>query len=207
MTILEKTLLLLFNILMSASALITVSGSLVWKAARRELGDGNIGKEEDNNDRDEKGSTQSFLVESFYPPANQQDLTIVVRPPVPSNVPPITPKSRLECIVVNGIACAATSNGISVVIVDETSGCILHSKSFSTWVAVGKFLDCIHSGRIVALCGIRREENNIGSTHDNQINASTANNFRRLGGFNIDSSFTTTEIFVLFVGQLNFHPD
>lgn len=147
-------------------------------------------------------------MESFYPPAHQQDLTIVVRPPVPSNVPSIAPKSHLECIIVNGIACAAASKiRMSVVIVDETSGCILHSKSFSTWVAVGKFLDCIHSGRIVALCGIRGEENNIGSSRDNQINVSTTNNFRRLGGFNIDSSFTTTESFVLFVGQLNFHPD
>lgn len=135
---------------------------------------------------------------------HQNDLTIVVQPARPSSISSLASESHLECIVVNGIACAATSAcGISVVIVDETSGCILHSKSFFSWVVAGRFLDCIHSGRIVALCGIRGEENT--KDEDAQDDSTTAY-FRRLGGFNIDASFSSTERFVLFVGQLNFHP-
>lgn len=177
---------------------IVVSGSLAWKAARHELGDGERVAGEDST-KDERASTLSFHVESFYPSVNQNDLTIVVQPPRPSS------KSHLECIMVNGIACAATSAcGISVVIVDETSGCILHSKSISSWSVAGRFLDCIHSGRIVALCGIRGEEN---TTKEGVNDDSTTTYFRRLGGFNIDASLSSTERFVLFVGQLNFHPN
>ncbi len=157
----------------------------------------------DGEKNEQESTTPSFFVESFFcPPSHDNDLIIVVQSPPPSSFPSIASKSHLKCITVNGIACAVTTAvGISVVVVDETTSCILHSKSFASWVAVGTFLDCIHSGRIVAFCGIQGEENKIDTTHD------LKNCFRRLGGFKINESLASSERFVLFVGQLNFHPD
>ena len=161
----------------------------------------------ENAEKNEQEFTQSFFMESFYPPSHH-DLIIVAQPPPPSSVPLVASKTYLKCISVNGVACAATpAVGISVVIVDETTSCILHSKSFSSWVAVGTFLDCIHSGRIVAICGILGGENSIDRTLDIKNNDATTNYFRRLGGFNTDESIASSERFVLFVGQMNFHPD
>lgn len=183
---------------------VIVSGSLTWKAARHELGDK---KKTDGseNKKDEHDITQSFFIESFYPSAHENDLTIIVQPPIPSSVPSVVASSHSECIAVNGIPCAAMStNGISVVVIDEISGCILLSKAFSSWVVAGDFLDCMHSGRIIAICCIRNGERN-GTKYDNEIHGSTKI-FRRLGGFDVDASFSLQDNYFMFVGQLDFHP-
>ncbi|KAL9184428.1 hypothetical protein ACHAXT_002514 [Thalassiosira profunda] len=174
-----------------------ISGSHAWKAARQELGDNarNKGGGEEKEDGGE--IVQSFFVESFYPSTHHDNLTIVVRPPEPSNIPLTAPKSP-ECITISGVPCATTvSNGVSVVVVDEASGCILQSKAFSQRASAGSFLDTVPHGRIVAICSMSEEKEKASNT--------TASHFGRLGGFNIDGT-TSTECFGLFVGQVNHHP-
>jgi thiol-disulfide isomerase/thioredoxin len=185
-----------------------VSGSFAWKAARHELGDNKKTTAGGGEDDSARGITQSFLIDSFYPSSNHCGLEIVVRPPRKSNVPSAAPKSHPECITVSGVPCAATlTHGISMVVVDEESGCILQSKAFSRWSSTGVFLDEVPDGRIVALCFIRGEQQEMGTNNGNGGDDSTTNNFRRLGGFDLDLPTNSNERFFLFAGQLNFHPN
>ncbi|KAL7534242.1 hypothetical protein ACHAXR_005749, partial [Thalassiosira sp. AJA248-18] len=112
-----------------------------------------------------------------------------------------------ECITVSGVPCARTmkKNGVSTVIIDEVSGCILQSKAFSQWKFAGSFLDSVPNGRIVAICRIRYEEED-GNNSDNSIDVSTSRNFKRLGGFDVNAATASANRFYLFVGQLNCHP-
>lgn len=117
-----------------------------------------------------------------------------MRPPRASNVPS-------AAITVSGVPCALhVASGISVVVVDEQSGCILQSKAFSRWSSAGAFFDGVPDGRIVAICYNRGDRGE-------QQEKLTTNNFRRLGGFNIDVPTSSSERFFLFAGQLNFHPN
>ena len=188
-----------------------VSGSLAWKAARQELGDGNKTSgndfKEGGVENDTHGKTHSFFVESFYPSYLDERNTvveIVVRPPSALSVPSTATKSYPECITVSGVSCAAATmtHGFAVVIVDEVSGCILQSKAFSQLSSMGAFIDTVPDGRVVALCC------NIKGDQQTKSVTSSPNSFRRLGGFNMDNSSTSTnESFYLYAGQLNFHPE
>ena len=189
-----------------------VSGSLAWKAARHELGDGNIKTSSGNDnkegdvDNDTLELTHSFFVESLYPSyldERNNGVEIVVRPPKAPSVPSTAPKSHPECITVSGVSCAAATmtHGFSVVVVDEVSCCILQSKAFSQLSSMGAFIDTVPDGRIVALCCIIKGDQQKKSV------TSSPNTFRRLGGFNMDTSTSTNESFYLYAGQLNFHPE
>ena len=188
------------------SSTLSVSGSLAWKAARHELGDSNEKKEGDVGKDGERRGTQSFFVESFYPSSRMDDLTITVQSPNPSTTPSTAPKSHPECVTVSGVPCATTmTNGVSVVVVDEASGCILQSKAFTQWSSAGSFLDIVLNGRIVAICSIRDEKPD-GRKSESFVEDSTSKHFSRLGGFNLDTATTSTETYFFFVGQLNYHP-
>jgi thiol-disulfide isomerase/thioredoxin len=122
-------------------------------------------------------------------------------------VPSAATKSHPECITVSGVPCAASlSHGISVVVVDEQSGCILQSKAFSRWSSTGAFLDEVPDGRIVALCCIKGAQHERCTNNGNGSDDLNISNFSRLGGFNIDDPCSTNESYFLFAGQLNFHP-
>jgi len=177
-----------------------ISGSLAWKSARNELGDGQSKKEGEEGKDSEKEDSQTFLIESFYPSSGNSELTIVVQPPTISSIPSPAPKAYPECIIVCGVPCAVgTTNGISTVIIDEASGCILQSKAFSQWSSAGSFLDSVPDGRIVAICCLREGK-------EFSIDDSTSRILGRLGGFNINAATSLAERFFSFVGQLNYHP-
>ena len=183
-----------------------ISGSLAWKAARKELREGkNTSKEKEGNGNDEQ-ETHSFHVESFYPSNSHDNLIITVQPPTPSTMP-VKYKSHPECITVNRVPCAATlTNGISVVVIDETSGCILQSRAYSHWSAIYAFLHTVPDGRIVALFHLKEDEQNEDKQDSAKIQSSdtsTATNYFRLGGFDADM---TIDSCFLFLGQLGFHP-
>mmetsp|Transcript_13169 Transcript_13169/g.24217 ORF Transcript_13169/g.24217 Transcript_13169/m.24217 type:complete len:1061 (-) Transcript_13169:102-3284(-) len=183
-----------------------ISGSLAWKAARYELGDSKANVAGEEKKDNEQEDTQTFFIESFYPSSRHNDLTIVVQPPMLSSVPSAAPKAHPECITVSGVQCAVVlTNGISIVVIDEASGCILQSKAFSQWSSAGSFLGSVPDGRIVAICCIREDKRD-GSKTDSSIDDLTSSNLRRLGGFNIDAATASTDSFFLFVGQLNYHP-
>eukprot|EP00804_Cyclotella_cryptica_P029072 CCRYP_005259-RA/>CCRYP_005259-RA protein AED:0.02 eAED:0.02 QI:1661/1/1/1/0.75/0.6/5/3045/1066 len=177
-----------------------ISGSWAWKAARSELGHpekkANHDKNNTSQEKDSKKNDQeaSFLVESFYPaPHRQNNLTIRVQHPSSSST---YERSRHDCIIVNGIPCAATlSPGISVVVVDEQSGCILQSRAFSKWSSLGIFIDTVPAGRIVAICS-----NVLGDTIDD----TTSTHLLRVGGLSVESKASQEAL--LLVGQIGFHP-
>mmetsp|Transcript_3126 Transcript_3126/g.4505 ORF Transcript_3126/g.4505 Transcript_3126/m.4505 type:complete len:1057 (-) Transcript_3126:831-4001(-) len=182
-----------------------ISGSLAWKAARRELGEGNVtSKTEEKKDGDDEASSEetSFWVESFLPsPRYQNDLIIAVRPKAA--------EGKRWSIQVNGIPCASSlANGVAVVIVDELSGCILQSKAFSDWSSVASFLNTVPDGRIVALCSFVDEkvEGEEQKESTNKTNCSESSKFGRLGGFDYDKVTSSPENFVSFIGRLAFHP-
>ncbi|KAL7538660.1 hypothetical protein ACHAWF_006166 [Thalassiosira exigua] len=180
-----------------------ISGSLAWKASRHELGDKTKKTNESDSDKEE---TQSYFVESFYPSSRQSNLTIVMKPPMPSYVPLTAPKSHPECISVSGVPCAITMvDGVSVVVVDEISGCILQSRAFSSWGLAGSILDSVPDGRIVAICAIS-DKSKDGGKSDSSKDVPAQSNFDRLGGFSIKAMSASSDSFVSFVGQLNFHP-
>ena len=165
---------------------------------------------------DESEVVHSFFVESFYPSYAHDDLTvspsvrrepltIVIQPPAPSNLPSTSTTSHPECITVAGVPCATTlTNGISVVIVDETNGCILQSKAFSHWAAAGNFMDTVPDCRIVALCSMQEDKKD-DISKNNTIDDSTSIKFNRLGGFNIKEAAASSKLCIFFVGQLNLH--
>lgn len=177
-----------------------ISGSLAWKAARKELGDGkneSDGEKKEENNKDDEA--HSFFVESFLPRTVTSPVSIAVQPPKQTHIP-----TRIafhpECITVSGVPCAVTlSYGVSIVIVDEVSGCILQSKAFSKWSSAGGFLVTVPNGRIVALCCVRDKDGDDQKNIDRSI-------FSRLGGFNMDQATASDERYFLYIGQLNFHP-
>jgi len=182
-----------------------ISGSLAWKAARRELGEGNdTTRTEEEKDGDDGASPEetSFWVESFLPsPRCQNDLIIAVRPKAA--------EGKRWSIEVNGVPCAALlANGVAVVIVDELSGCILQSKAFSDWSSVASFLNTVPDGRIVALCSFVDEkvEEEEEKESINKIICSEGTDFSRLGGFDYDKVTSWPKSFVSFIGRVAFHP-
>ena len=188
-----------------------ISGSLAWKAARREMGEGNTTTstktEEEKKKDDDKASSKeetSFWVESFLPPSTpgQNELSIAVRPKAA--------EGKTWSIQVHGVPCAASlPNGIAVVIVDELSGCILQSKTFVDWASVVSFLDTVPDGRIVALCSFVEEEAEKEEEEElvNKINGSASAKFGRLGGFDYDRVVSASpKEFVTFIGRVAFNP-
>ena len=130
------------------------SGSLVWRAARDELGN-ESGADSVSVDMKEGGKHQqelgSFHVESFMPPLarNGDKLELSISVAVPSAT---SNASGRDAVVVSGVECAVGSSGIiSIVIVEEHSGCILQSKSFPDWSTAASFLHVVPDGRIAAI--------------------------------------------------------
>lgn len=182
-----------------------ISGSLAWKAARRELGEGNdTSKTEEKKDGDGEDSPEetSFWVESFLPtPRHQNDVIIAVRPKAA--------EGKRWSIEVNGVPCAASlATGVAVVIVDELSGCMLQSKAFLDWSSVASFLNTVPDGRIVALCSFVDEKVDGEKEKEttNKTDCLEISKFGRLGGFDYDKVTSSPENLVSFIGRLAFHP-
>ena len=170
-----------------------ISGSLAWKAARRELGETAAVSESD--EKSEEGSKPSleetsFWVESFLPTTTEKNVvTIAV----------MCPKGKMGSIEVNGVPCTASlPHGVATVIVDELSGCILQSKAFADWKSTSSFLGTVPDGRLVAICSFFEE--------DKDIVCSEEANFDRLGGFYYDKVSSSPKGVVSFVGRLAFNP-
>lgn len=164
-----------------------ISGSYAWKSVRGELGEGK--KSNDGEEEVQEEKEVSFVVESFYPAPHRQSQSMI-RVGHPS-------KSSHECIVVNGVHCAATlPDGISVVVIDERSGCILQSKAFSSWSSVGVFIDTIPDGRIIAFAS------NISSAE--VVDEAMTKHLQRVGGLMNDTKPSLDPM--MFVGQVGYHP-
>lgn len=163
-----------------------ISGSYAWKSVRGELG--NQKKSDDNESKEETNEEASFVVESFYPaPHRSGVLSIFVQHPS---------MSSHECIIVNGVPCAAIlASGTSIVVVDELSGCILQCRAFSCWSSVGAFVDTVPDGRIIAIAS------NISSV---DVDQTTAKYLQRVGGLVNDTKPSPDPL--MFIGQIGYYP-
>ena len=178
-----------------------LSGSLAWRAARQELGDGSG----ETMDGDENAENSSFLVETFYPSLGKgTDLSIEVKVPaavseygVPCDLLPSS------CIIVNNVPCAAALNkgGTCVAVIDERSGCILQSRGFGLWTSFCSFIDTLPDGRVLAICHIKPA----GSVDDQTAlpTQETSKSLCRLGGFKIEDTVNAQYV---IIGQLNHRP-
>lgn len=166
-----------------------ISGSHSWKSVRGELGDAKKGDVKvDDSKEEEKTQEALLLVESFYPAPHRQS-TLSIRVQHPS-------KYSNECIVVNDVPCAATlSNGTSIVVIDELSGCILQSRAFSSWPSVGLFVDTVPDGRIIVIAS---------NSNSATMNQSTTKYLQRVGGLMDDSKPSSDPL--MFVGQVGYNP-
>ncbi|EJK75569.1 hypothetical protein THAOC_02700 [Thalassiosira oceanica] len=178
-----------------------LSGSLAWRAARKELGN-DSGEAMDD---DENAEISSFLVESFYTSSGKGDnLSIEVKVPAavsefggPCDVLPSS------CIVVDGVPCAAALNkgGTCVAVIDERSGCILQSRGFGQWTSFCSFIDTLTDGRVLAICHVKPA----GGVDDQRAppTKETSESLLRLGGFKIEDAVNAQ---YMIVGQLNHRP-
>ncbi len=192
-----------------------ISGSFAWRAARNELGETSSASHDNEKEVDAKNSrkeaeeaktSESFLVESFYPSSRHEDLVIRVRPPSDE----MLAKTPRECIRVSGVPCAATlPNGVSIVVVDELSGCLLQSRAYFSWSGAWSFLATVPAGRIVAI-----SSNAVGKDSA-EVASDVAGT---IGGLNLDfnaskssesensESDFVSPLFTLFVGQIGYYP-
>mmetsp|Transcript_18760 Transcript_18760/g.41735 ORF Transcript_18760/g.41735 Transcript_18760/m.41735 type:complete len:1089 (-) Transcript_18760:816-4082(-) len=184
-----------------------ISGSLAWRAARDELGED--GGESRNGDFEGLGAREPetgkfFHVESFHPrpsgrdSSNMLSITVTMAPPLSSASPPCR-----DAIVVSGVPCAVgRPKSISVVIVEQQSGCILQSRYFPNWVTTAEFLYTVPDGRIAAI--------HSDICDDIALEASVQNKLSRLGGFDFsvlsDKVGNGEECRLICIGQLNFLP-
>ena len=190
-----------------------ISGSLAWRAARQELGDDTGSQSGNDNETGSGSSTPKDVgrlhVESLYPytypfGGNNSVISITVTSGSTAN-------SSSDSIVINGAHCAAgTANSISIVIVDEQTGCVLQSRSFASWDSAAYFLHSVPNGRIVAIyAGDGQGETS--------LEVPTQRKLSRLGGFDwekvsqpcSEKDHDESEAIshqVLFVGQLNYIP-
>jgi hypothetical protein len=145
-------------------------------------------KSDDNESKEETNEEASFVVESFYPaPHRSGVLSIFVQHPS---------MSSHECIIVNGVPCAAIlASGTSIVVVDELSGCILQCRAFSCWSSVGAFVDTVPDGRIIAIAS------NISSV---DVDETTAKYLQRVGGLVNDTKPSPDPL--MFIGQIGYYP-
>ena len=174
-----------------------LSGSLAWRAARQELGNGS-GEAKDDQ---ENAEMSSFLVESFYPLRGKgNDLSIEVKVPAASEFGGSCDSLPPSCILVDGVPCAAALNkgGTCVVVIDEISGCILQSRGFGLWTSLCSFVDTLPDGRVLAICHIKPA----GGVDDQRAQTSSEG-LCRLGGFKIEDAVNAQYI---IVGQLNHRP-
>lgn len=148
-----------------------ISGSLQWKLSRKEAGD--LSQSNENA----PPSVKSWHVESFFPPRDNDGVTIGV---------------SKDGIVVSGAECSVVGSPISVVVIDEKYlGCILQSRGFHSWKDVADFVDTLPSNRIVAIQGDAVKTDGEGMK-----------GLSRLGGFSIPDS----ESRVLYLGQVDALP-
>ena len=200
-----------------------ISGSLAWKQSRLEAG-GKKGDNDDdnnnNNDTNKNLPTQqqeivvvpSFEVEAFYSPTTTKSISLQVYP---------NPTKHHNGIVVANTPCAiGEPNTVSVVVVDDIYlGCILQSKSFTTWNDIGVFINKLPSNRIVIMNGKckqqqQHDENaasqakeDKGSSPNNNNNKKTTIEFPRLGGWNPNNQDDIDSKGILYIGQIDAHPD
>ena len=189
-----------------------ISGSLAWRATRQELGDSMDAKSGDTNCTHGRNSTQEganrLHVESFCPfPFDGNSNVISISVASGSSM-----ISSSDSIVVNGTPCAVgITKSISIVIVDEQAGCILQSRSFTTWNSAATFLHLVPNERIVAISADAWDESS--------LDVPTRRKLSRLGGLDwqkisdlgsegeLDENIEVISHQVLFIGQLHHHPE
>lgn len=118
-----------------------ISGDLLWRASRGELGNQTKSSEE----------KEMFSPILFVLPNTKNDIEIK-----------ITPEQSLKqsAIVVGNIPCAIGSKGYNVTILDERNGCILQSIVGQTAKDVTNFMDTIPIGRIIIIALLLDEYGN-----------------------------------------------
>jgi len=169
-----------------------ISGSLLWRAARKELGEGNDEKASDVANKHE------LQREIFLPVASLPRLEISVKcigNQALNNKSMVLPYH--EAIVVSGTKSAVGDRGFNIVVLDETIGCILQSKVFGQLKQLDKFVDTIPDKRIILV-------SMIGMKGDNIIDVfKEAPIFcKRVGAFPEKLLDATA-----FVGQVGYEPD
>lgn len=159
-----------------------LSGSLVWKAARQE-----VGSNDNHSQNSDEVLHQRFRVEAFYP--RSANPSIIVDP---------KPSIQFGGVVVTGCACAiGGTKALSIVVIDEKHrGCILQSRSFPTLSALGSFVDTIPKHRIVVVRGHIDVAGEL-------TNATVKAQLSRLGGFKA----ATVTAGCMYIGQVEVKPN
>ena len=171
------------------------------------MGDGTGSQSGNDNEADNGNSTGRLHVESIYPCPFDNSSVISITVTSGSTV-----NSSSDSIVINGAHCAAgTANSISIVIVDEQTGCVLQSRSFASWDTAAYFLHSVPNERIVAMHADKQGETS--------LDVPTQLKLSRLGGFDLEKASASgseknneeseaiLHEVLLFVGQLNRNPD
>jgi hypothetical protein len=173
-----------------------ISGSHAWKVSRHETGSGGDNGESSNTPSATTSSSSSTVVkfhtEPFYPA--RPTLDVILRP------------NERE-IIVNGTSCAVgLHDAVSVVVLDETIlGLVLQSQCFTSMEDLSEFIATLPIGRIVAMIGDKKEEEQQTATTPTTgtIEPFIVKEFTKLGGFDTDA---LNHSFVFF-GQMKLTPD
>jgi peptide-N4-(N-acetyl-beta-glucosaminyl)asparagine amidase len=151
-----------------------ISGSLEWKIARNEAGEG-------KRKSFETGTNRRLFVEQFYPCGNLEISVL--------------PRLRAGILVCDANCDIGQPGNVSIVVIDDVNlGCILQSRSYTSWACVADFVVTIPANRIVVLKG---------KTSNEELDLDSKRKLGVLGGFNIPANL---EDGVLFMGQVEAHP-
>jgi len=114
-----------------------ISGSTAWKTLRGEMG---------NDESKEKVQPTTALSLEQFLPSNDNGWSIAIHP---------VPSTTHSAICLSGTPCALKreNKGLSIVVVDESTHCLLQSRCFHNWKAVSDFIQTLPDQRIVALHG------------------------------------------------------
>ena len=124
-----------------------ISGSLSWKVSRGEEG---ARAQNTSNDGSTTTTESEVIVDAFVPNRCCGKLVIEV---TSFNLTSFN-KSSLPChdaISFAGVPCALGKKGLNVVIIDETSGCVLQRGVFTTMKAFSDFVNTLPDDRIIAV--------------------------------------------------------
>ena len=151
-----------------------ISGSMAWKLSRSEAGGC-------SSERADSVHPVGFEHETFYPHKNTFTLSVEANP-----------KTAKEAIKVSGVACSVGAPGSLSVVVVDTHGAILQSRSLSSCEELEAFVETVPHYRIICIHGQLPGEK-----------ACQSSTMKRLPGF--DTSWTASG--VLFIGQVAWKPD
>jgi hypothetical protein len=169
-----------------------ISGSQAWKVSRHETGGGDNGESSTTPSTLSSSTVVKFHTEPFYPA--RPTLEVILRP------------NERE-IIVNGTSCAVgLHDAVSVVVLDETIlGLVLQSQCFTSMEDLSEFIATLPIGRIVAMIGDKKEEEQQTATTPTTgtIEPFIVKEFTKLGGFDTDA---LNHSFVFF-GQMKLTPD